>query len=44
MKPYLRYVINGLTKCDTWKIQLTITINHISSKDDNHEQREMHSK
>ena len=29
---------------DMWKIQLTITINFISSKDDNDEEREMHSK
>ena len=27
-----------------WKIQLTITINFISSKYDNDEEREMHSK
>ena len=29
---------------DMWKIQLTITINFISSIDDNDEEREMHSK
>ena len=37
-------IINVLRKCDTQKIQLTIAINFISSKDDNDEEREMHSK
>ena len=35
--------INNLKKFDMWKIQLTITINFISSKD-NDEKRVMHSK
>ena len=33
IKPYLRDIINNLQKSDTWKIQLTIAINFISSKD-----------
>ena len=32
--------MNNLKKSDTWEIQLTITINFVSSKDDNDEQRE----
>ena len=36
--------INNLKKYDTWKIQLTIAINFISSKDDNNEERLIHSK
>ena len=36
-KPYLRDIIINLQKSDTWKIQLTIAINFISSKDDNEE-------
>ena len=36
--------INNLKKSETWKIHLTITINFISSEDDNDEQRIMHSK
>ena len=35
---------NDLKKSDISKIQLTITINFISSKDDNNEEHEMHSK
>ena len=35
--------MNGLKKSDTWKIQLSITINFISSKD-TEEKRVMHSK
>ena len=35
MKPYLKDIINDLEKFETWKIQLKITINFISSKDDN---------
>ena len=31
-------------RSDTWRIQLTITFNFISSKDDNAEERVMHSK
>ena len=37
-------IINVLRKCATQKIQLTIAINFISSKDDNDAEREMHSK
>ena len=44
IRPYLRDFINDLKQSDTWKIQLTITINFISSKDDNDEDRVMHSK
>ena len=35
-------IINNLKKSDTWKIQLTIAINFISSKDID-EERVMHS-
>ena len=41
--PYLKYIINNLKKSHTWKIQLTIANNFISSKD-NYEERVMHSK
>ena len=34
MKTYLRDIIINLQKSDTWKIQLTIPINFISSKYD----------
>ena len=44
IRPYLRDIINVLKQSDTWKIQLTITINFISSKDDNDEGCVMHSK
>ena len=44
IRPYLRDIINDLKESDTWKIQLTTTINFISSKDDNDEDRLMHSK
>ena len=40
---YLKDIINNLKKSDTWKIQLTILINFVSSKD-NDEDRVMHSK
>ena len=40
--PYLRAIINDLKK--SWKIQLAMTINSISSKDDNDHKRVMHSK
>ena len=40
----LKDIINDLKISDTWKIQLTITINFISSKDDNDEEHVMHSK
>ena len=42
IKPYLRNIIIDLQKSDTWKIQLTIAINFISSKDPE-EERVMHS-
>ena len=45
IRPYLRdIIINDLKQYDTWKIQLIITINFISSKDDNDEERVMQSK
>ena len=44
MKNILIKLINDLKKSDKWKIQLTITINFISSKEDNNEEREMHLK
>ena len=44
IRPYLKYIINDLKKFGTWKIQLTITINFISSKDDDDEENVMHSK
>ena len=40
IKPYLKNITNDLKESGTWKIHLTITINFISSKDDNDE---MHS-
>ena len=43
IKPYLRDIITNLEKSDTWKIQLTIAINFISSKDVD-EEHVMHSK
>ena len=43
IRPYLKDVVNNLKKSDTWKIQLTIAVNFISSKD-NHEERVKHSK
>ena len=43
IRPHLKYIKNDLKKSDTWKIQLTIAINFISSKDTN-EERVMHSK
>ena len=44
MKNILIKLINDLKKSDKWKIQLTITINFISSKEDNNEEREMRLK
>ena len=41
---YLKNIINNLKKSDTWKIQVTITINFISSKYDNDKERVMHWK
>ena len=43
IRPYLKGIINNLKKYDTWKIQLTIAINFISSKD-NGQNRVMHLK
>ena len=43
IRSHLKDIINHLKQSDTWKIELTITINFIFSKDDNHEVREMHS-
>ena len=40
--PYLKHIINNLKKSSTWKIQLTIASNFISSID-NDEERVMHS-
>ena len=40
----LKDIISDLKKSDTWKIQLTIISNFISSKDDNDEEHEIHSK
>ena len=37
MKPYLKEILNNLIKSDTWKIQLTIEITFISSKDTDEE-------
>ena len=44
IRPYLKDIINNLKKSGTWKIELTITINFISSKDDNDEGHVTHSK
>ena len=43
IRPYLKGIINDLKKSDTWKIQLTIAINFMSSKD-NDEECVMHLK
>ena len=43
IRPYLKNIINNLKKSHTWRIQLTITNNFISSID-NDENRVMHSK
>ena len=43
IRPYLKDIINNLKKSDTWKIQLTIANNFISSID-NDEERVIHSK
>ena len=43
MRPYLKDIINNLKKSNTWKIQLAIANNFISSIDNN-EKRVMHSK
>ena len=44
LKLYLEDIINHLKQSDTWKIKLIITINFVSSKDNNDEERVMHSK
>ena len=43
IKPYLKNIINNLNKSDTQKIQLTIAINFIFSKDTD-EEHVMHLK
>ena len=43
IRPYLRDIIIDLQESDTWKIQLTIAINFVSSKDPE-EERVMHWK
>ena len=43
IRPYLKNISNNLKKSDTWKIQLIIVINFISSKV-NDEEHVMHSK
>ena len=44
IRPCLRDITNDLKQSHTWKIQLTITINFVFSKDNNDEDRVMHSK
>ena len=43
IKPYLKVIINNFEKSGIWKIQLTVAINFISSKDID-EERVMPSK
>ena len=43
IRPYIKDIINDLIKSDTGKLQLTIVINFISSKDTG-EEHVMHSK
>ena len=43
-RTYLGDLVNDLKPSDTWKIQLTKTINFISTKDDNDKDRAMHFK
>ena len=43
IRPYIKDIINDLKKSDTGKLQLTIVINFISSKDTG-EEHVMHSK
>ena len=43
MRPYLKDIINNIKKSETWKTQLTIANNFISSLD-NDEEHVMHSK
>ena len=42
IRPCLRNLVNDLKQSDTWKIQLTIAINFISSKDNNEQNHIMH--
>ena len=44
IRPYLKNIINDIKNPDSWKIQLTITINFISPTDDNDKERVKHSK
>ena len=41
IRPYLKDIISNLEKSDKWKIQLTLEINFISSKE-NDEERAMY--
>ena len=43
IRPYLKDIKNDLKISDTWKIQLTIAVNFVSSKDAE-EEHAMHSK
>ena len=43
IRPYLKDTIDDVKSSDTWKIQLTITINFITSKDDNDKKRVIYS-
>ena len=43
IRPYLKKMINDFQEPDTQKIQLTLSINFVSSKD-NDEEQVMHSK
>ena len=43
IRPYIKDIINDLKKSDTGKLQLTIVLNFISSKDTG-EEHVMHSK
>ena len=42
IRPYLKNIINDLKQSDTWKIQLKVRNNFISSKDDNDQEPVMH--
>ena len=44
IKPPIKDIIIDLKKSNTWKIRLTTTIEFIFCKDDDDEEREMHSK
>ena len=43
IRSYLKDTIDDVKSSDTWKIQLTITINFITSKDDNDKKRVIYS-